>query len=421
MVLARNLLIAALMLMMWAAVAGFGAISGWWLTPVAPKGDTAAFFNAAIKMVNEQSRGNTALVLIDDGAVYTEHYEPSVDDIDRQTLFPLASLSKWVTAYGAMQLVQAGKLDLDAPISRYLTRWNLPVGAFDNAGVTVRRLLSHTAGLTDELGFGDYDRDEQIPSLVASLQQPRSSSGTATIAVGLEPGTAWMYSGGGYLILQLIIEEVSGMRFAPWKQQAVFDPLGMHRSTYDYPGNQENASRSLDASGKPMTPYQYAVAAATGLSSSAADLIRFAQVQLHRDNKDTHVLRPDNIRMMRQPHGQMFGTDIWGLGVMLYAPTTSGDYVFGHDGSNEPAINAALRINPDNKDAIIVLVTGNPTLATAIAFEWTLWQTGVPDFLMLDRVMESALMPFLLGLLFIMVMSGLLAIGGRHWKSRLLT
>ena len=79
---------------------------------------------------------------------------------------------------------------------------------------------------------------------------------------------------------------------------------------------------------------------------------------------------------MRQPEARKLGLDIWGLGVALYAPTASGAYVYGHDGSNSPAINTSMRINPDNGDALIVLVTGNPTLASAIGAEWTIWQTG---------------------------------------------
>lgn len=80
----------------------------------------------------------------------------------------------------------------------------------------------------------------------------------------------------------------------------------------------------------------------------------------------------------------------------MYRPISA--YVYGHDGSNGPAINSAMRINPDNGDAVIVLVTGNPTLATAIAGEWTLWQTGVVDFLSIERAARSARVPWLLGL-----------------------
>ncbi len=412
--LVKRLMVLALAIVLWIVLAGYGAISGWWLTPAAKRGDTPGFLKAATALANEQSRGNIALVLMHKGTVYAEQFEPSLDNVDRDTRFPVASMSKWVSAYGVMQLVQAGKIDLDAPISRYLKRWQLPAGEFDNEGVTVRRLLSHTSGLTDGLGFGDYGPDEALPSLEESLRQPRSSSGKARIALGREPGSEWQYSGGSYLVLQLIVEEVSGMSFADWMQQAVFDPIGMQRSSYAYLGDLDNTSRSYDADGKLAPSYRYAAAAATGLSSSAGDLVRFAQAQLRDDREGAKVLSLANVAAMRQPHGQKLGADIWGLGVMLYAPTASGACLFGHDGSNDPAINSALRINPDNGDAILVLVTGSPALASSIAYEWTVWQTGSPDFLMVDRALESALMPLLVGLLFILTIFALFVVRQRR-------
>lgn len=394
----KRLVMVMIAVILWTAVTAYGAISGWWLTPVAPKDDARAFMDAAIAMGNAQSRGNIALVLIRHGDVFDEHFAPSIDRVNRDTRFPLASMSKWCTAYAVMQLVQAGAIALDAPISTYLKQWQLPAGTFDNNRVTVRTLLSHTAGLTDGLGFGDYLPDDTLPSVAASLRQPRSSSGTAaTIAVGRAPGTEFQYSGGGYLILQAIVEDVTGMRFADFMQQSVFVPIGMRRSSYEYIGHLDNVSRSYDTNGTRATSYQYAAAAATGLSASASDLIAFAQAQLRVDGAPP--LTRANVDAMRQPYGRKLGLDVWGLGVMLYAPTASGDNVFGHDGSNAPAINSTLRINPDNGDAIIVLVTGNPTLASSIGYEWTLWQTGVSDFLMFDRALRSAIMPLVAGLL----------------------
>jgi CubicO group peptidase (beta-lactamase class C family) len=383
----------------WMCVAAYGAISGWWLTPVAAPGDARAFMNAAIAMSDEQSRGNIALVLIRNRAVFDMHFTPSRDSVNADTRFPLASMSKWFTAYGVMQLVQAGTIDLDAPASTYLKRWQLPAGNFDNSRVTVRRLLSHTAGFTDGLGFGDYSANEVIPSVDASLRNPRASSGkVATIAVGREPGSEWQYSGGGYLVLQAIVEDVTGMQFAAWMQKSSFGPLGMNRASYAYIDSLDGASASYDTTGRRTASYQYAAAAATGLSASVRDLTTFAQAQLRVGRGGTSLLSAENVARMREPHGRKFGADIWGLGVMLYAPTAKDDYVFGHDGSNDPAINTSMRVNPDNGDALIVLVTGNPALATLIGAEWTLWQTGVPDFLMLDRAVRSAIVPLAVGL-----------------------
>lgn len=395
----KRLLVAAMAMLAWTGIAGYGAIAGWWLRPIAPRGNAPAFMQAVTMRAAAESKGNIALVLLRHGEVSAELYTPSVDRVNRDTRFPLASMSKWFTAYAVMQLVQAGRLDLDAPVSTYLTQWQVPVGSFDAQQVTIRRLLSHTAGLTDGLGFGDYQPTESLPSLAETLRHPRASRDSAVvITVGRRPGDGFQYSGGGYLILQALLEDVTSMPFATWMQDSIFRPIGMDRATYAYLGSLDNVSRSFDARGTLVPTYRYAAAGATGLSASARDLIAFVRANVQADQRASAPLRGATLERMRQPHGRQFGLDIWGLGVALYAPTASGAYVYGHDGANAPAINSSVRINPDNGDAVIVLVTGNPTLATALAGEWTLWQTGVVDFLSIERAARSALVPWLLGL-----------------------
>ena len=84
---------------------------------------------------------------------------------------------------------------------------------------------------------------------------------------------------------------------------------------------------------------------------------------------------------MRQPHASQMGADIWGLGTMLYAPNNAGDFIIGHDGNNEPAINTAARLDPATGDGIVILETGNDLLATRLASEWVFWKTGRVDSL----------------------------------------
>jgi len=398
---------AVLAIAAWTGIAGYGALEGWWLRPIAPRGDTTAFMQAATTMAQSESKGNVALVLLRQGTVFAEQYGPSIDPVNGDTRFPLASMSKWFTAYAVMQLVQAGRLDLDAPVSNYLKQWQLPAGPFDAQQVTIRRLLSHTGGLTDGLGFGDYLPSESVPSLLETLRHPRASTDSAVvIAVGQTPGSQFEYSGGGYLMLQAMLEDVTGMPFATWMQDSVFQPIGMHRATYDYLGSLDNVSRSFETSGALAPTFRYAAAGPTGLSASARDLIAFAEAQLRTEASGGAPLRSATLALMQQPHGRTFGLDIWGLGVALYAPTASGAYIYGHDGANAPAINTSMRINPDNGDAVIVLVTGHPALASAIGGEWTLWQTGVTDFLSIDRAVRSAFVPWLLGIATLVVLWG---------------
>ncbi len=382
----------------WTTIAVVAAFYGWWLEPIAPEEDSSAFFEAVVQMIEEQNRGDAALILIEDGEVVQEYYGGNEGRIDRDTLFPTASFSKWITAWGVMTLVEDGRVDLDVPVSTYLTRWRLPEGQFDNDGVTTRRLLSHTAGLTDRLGFGDYRAEEVLPSLEESLERPRASRDReAEVSVGKEPGTEWVYSGGGYLILQLLIEEVTGQSFEAFMRARILEPIGMFRSTYQYIGGLENVARSFDNDGALAPHYQYAAAAATGFASSGADLSRFVRAQIP-DAVLPSPLLPDTILALREPHGFILGTGVWGLGTILYSSTPNDETVFGHDGANDPAINTSVRINPDTRDGFVSLVTGHPSLASTLGYHWVLWQTGYPDFLSTDIALESAFWPSLIGI-----------------------
>jgi CubicO group peptidase (beta-lactamase class C family) len=394
-----------LAVVLWAVFAGYGALNGWWSTAIAPAENTRLFMDAAVEIIETKNRGNVALVLISNGEVFDEHYAGIKDEIGRDTMFQTASMSKWITANCVMHLVQEGSLDLDRPITDYLTRWQLPQSEFDNDKVTTRLLLSHMAGLTDGLGFGDYEPEEVVPTLEESLSRPRASGEREIeIKLGLEPGTEFKYSGGGYLLLQLLIEEVSGEGFEDYFQRAILEPLGMSRSTFGYIAEWDDISNSYDADGRSATLYRYAAKGATGFATSATDMTRFVQSQVASDGSG-YPLRRGTIDTMREPHASAMGATIWGLGTILYAPTESGDYVYGHDGKNDPALNAAVRINPDTGDAIIAFVSGGLALATTLGYEWVLWQTGRPDVLHIGAVIRDAIPMVLIGSLLILVLA----------------
>src|SRR5262245_53894041 len=119
-----------LVMIVWAGVLAFGATEGWFRRPVAAPGDARAFMDEAVRAIEAEAPVNAVLVLVQGGEVFGT-YRSGAPGPD--TLFPVSSLSKWLTAYGVMTLVQAGRVDLDAPVGTYLTRWQLPAGEFDPA------------------------------------------------------------------------------------------------------------------------------------------------------------------------------------------------------------------------------------------------------------------------------------------------
>ncbi len=391
-------------MLLWAWITFLATEGGWYHRPIADQPTSQAFQKAVEVEINKQYTGNFAMAVMRHGNIEYETFYSKGRPVNSNTVFQVASLSKWVSAFGIMKLVEDGKIDLDAPVSQYLTRWKLPPSEYNNEAVTVRRLLSHTAGLTDELGYSGFEIGSAVQpieqSLTKALDADEGVSGT--VLVGIEPGSEFKYSGGGYTLLQLIVEEVSGQTFSDYMKENIFRPLHMIHSTYTW---SDSTSSNLDlvefynSNGTKAAHYQYTSLAATSLYTSLSDLEIFFQVFLERKNSETigrNVLKPETIKMMRSPHAQTMGEDIWGLGTMLFTTTVNGDFIIGHDGKSTPPINTAVRLNPETGDGIIVLETGNPLLATKLASEWVFWKTGKVDTLLFT--METSRMITIIGI-----------------------
>lgn len=376
----------------WTALVFLTISEGWLRSPIAASSEPAAFMAAAEPFIAEAAPGNAALILIEGGAVEGHHFVSRGAAVDADSRFQVASLSKWLTAWGVMTLVEDGRIDLDAPVSTYLTRWQLPDGPFDEDAVTVRRLLSHTAGLGDGLGYQGFASAEEVQSLEASLTDPRDASPNARggVSVTAEPGSGWAYSGGGYTLLQLVVEEVSGQDFATYMDEAVFAPLGMEDTGFDHAeAAQGPLADNYDAEGGVEPFRHYTAQGASALFTTADDMARFVSAQA--PGVRNPVLSQQAQAQMREPLGYELGAPIWGLGTMLYAQNGEGSFVIGHDGNNEPAINTAVRIDPATGDGIVILETGAPLLATELAGEWVYWKTGKVDFLLFAMAIDTML------------------------------
>ena len=245
------------------------------------------------------------------------------------TLFQAASISKPVAATAALQLVEEGKVDLDVPVNTYLQSWKVPESSFTTVEfVTLRRLLTHTAGLTVH-GFPGYARSAEIPDAVGVLE---GRGNTDPVQVDVTPGSTWRYSGGGYTVAQVLLSDVTGQPFADLMRERVLGPAGMTASTYEQPlpeARWGEAATAYRDDGEPVEEgwHVYPEQAAAGLWTTPTDLARWGLAILAAyDGKEGGVLAPATARAMLTS-----GMGRHGLGPGI---GEDGKW-FGHGGSNE--------------------------------------------------------------------------------------
>jgi CubicO group peptidase (beta-lactamase class C family) len=195
------------------------------------------------------------------------------------TLFQAASISKVVNAVGVLALVESGALDLDVDVNSYLKRWRVPDNEFSaETPVTLRRLLSHTAGTTTP-GFPGYAPGATLPTL-AEVLGGRAPCNTTAVLIDTKPGTNFRYSGGGTTIVQMLVEDVTGRAYADVMRDIVLAPLGMSASSFQQPlGDLDAAGAACghDISGQMLADgvNVYPELAAAGLWTTVLDLVRF--------------------------------------------------------------------------------------------------------------------------------------------------
>ena len=282
------------------------------------------------------------------------------------SLFQAASISKPVAAVGTVRLVFDGVLDLDAKVNSLLTSWQLP----DGDEVTVRHLLSHAGALTVH-GFPGYEMGTDVPTTTQILDGLPPAN-TEAVRVDGTPGESFRYSGGGYTILQLLLEDVTGEPFADLMRRCVLDPLSMSSSTYEQPlpeGRRTLAAPGHTADGTPVTGawHVYPERAAAGLWTSPSELLSVAGEMIDPGAVLDVTARDE----MLSPQVD----DQRGLGWML-----DGAW-FQHGGANE-GYRCQLFASVEHSRAIAVMTNGDGggtlcaevVAAAAEVFDW-------PDYL----------------------------------------
>lgn len=236
---------------------------------------TSAIKEARIDIWKELStnKGSSAAVAImDDGKiVYSEQFgmrnrEKSLP-VGRETQFNIGSVSKIFTAVAMLSLVDQGKVALDAPVTTYLEKFRMVDKRYQD--ITVRMLLNHTSGLPGtnfRNAFGSRGNSNYIIETLAYLADNRLKH---------EPGMLSVYCNDGLTVAEAVIEQVSGMSYADYLQQVIFEPLQMVHSSCSFKDGNKNITQVYKETGSLM-PLEYVSAFATGgISSTAEDLCRF--------------------------------------------------------------------------------------------------------------------------------------------------
>jgi CubicO group peptidase (beta-lactamase class C family) len=284
----------------------------------------------------------------------------SPDLIDGQTAFSTASMAKPITALLCVILEERGLINLDDPISEYITSWSLPDSEHTrDTPVTWKHLLSHMAGTTQS-GFADFYEGDSVPSLVDSLQGklPRYD---VPISFTFKPGTDWKYSGGGYTIVQMALQDHFGKPLHTIVAENIFVPLGMDQTTMIQPNEAgflsntarvHNSDGDVIRSGLPITPQ----VSASGMWSTPQDLAKLS-IDLQK------ALRGDKDSVISQKTAKTV-TDIISLkGSGGNALGWLRAFGFGnidwirHDGSNT-GVGGDMLISPDGGNGFVFFANG---------------------------------------------------------------
>ncbi len=259
--------------------------------------------------------------------------------VTTDTIFQAASISKPFTAMVALHLVEVGLLDLDADANDFLRSWKIPKSKYTQPGadgkplkITLRGLLSHTAGMGIH-GYPGYSVGSELPTLLQVLNgQPPATS--KPVRVALTPGTTFKYSGGGYLVVQQMIEDVTDRPLAALAKEFIFDKLGMTSSSFESRLPEAYLPRAATAHRKTGDPvpgkwHIYPEQGAASLWTTPTDLACLViEVLKSIKNESNLVLCEEMTRLMMTPQISLGGV---GFNVIIKDGLTR----FGHPGWNE--------------------------------------------------------------------------------------
>jgi CubicO group peptidase (beta-lactamase class C family) len=354
------------------------------------KGQTSAM-KLSERMAHYKAPGLSVAVIHDGKIEWARGYGVVERDggksVTADTLFLAGSISKPVAALAALRLVEQGKLDLDEDVNLKLKTWKVPENDFTKEKkVTLRGLLSHSAGLTVH-GFPGYAIDAPMPTLVQILNGEKPAN-TAAIRADIVPGSRWRYSGGGYTVMQLLLMDVTGKSFPELTRELVFAPIGMKQSTYENPlpkPLEPSAATAHRWNGDKVNGrwHIYPEMAAAGLWTTPSDLARYV-IEMQRamggqSKVLSRAMAEQMVTVQKGNHGLGPGLDNAGKESARFA----------HGGVDE-GFDAFFTAYCKSGRGAVVMVNANRAmplaheLIRAIAREYN-W----PDYLLPERVLAK--------------------------------
>ncbi|WBP84551.1 serine hydrolase domain-containing protein [Kitasatospora cathayae] len=297
-------------------------------------------------------------VLVNGQEVFASHGVTSIDHplpVDERTLFHLGSVSKTFTATALMRLVAEGRVDLDAPVRRYVPELRL---ADEQAAeqITVLNLLNHTAGLDWNL-IDPGDEDGTLAGFVGKL---------AELPLVAPPGTRASYSQAGYNLVGRIIENVTGQSYEQAVAALLLEPIGLSNTFFDLDevmvrkfavGYNRDGDGTLRAA-RPWKSYQAGARGNNpggGIVSSVSDLLAWARFQLGGGDG---LLPAGTLHGMRERTVELRGSSLGdGFGIGWFLREVNGVRTIGHGGSGNGQF-ADLVIVPERNFAVVALAAG---------------------------------------------------------------
>lgn len=274
-------------------------------------------------------------------------------DVQSDTLFQAASVTKPVAAFAALRLVDQELLSLDSDVNAELRSWKVPASPLlKGHPITLRGILGHSAGLIPG-GYGGYSHGERVPTLIQTLNGIKPAR-PKPVQVAYVPDSEWRYSGGGYLVAQLLMTEKTGQSFDKIVHDQVLVPTGMARSGFAEPSTNDNVASGHVADGTvvPGGWHVYPELAAASLWSTAPDLASFGLAVMKAVRKEPNAMLSQTLASQMataQSGPRSLGFMVGGEGKARH---------FGHDGTNE-GYNSSLILYPETCQGAAIMANSD--------------------------------------------------------------